>query len=204
MRTVGRAAWNAALAALLGGAVFFGVRRLADFAHRTHSQTAVPLLVLFVLMAVYLTWVVRRDDSAVWMASLGAVATVMLFIHITLLDTRALREHGLEQHARITGVQTKSNADNTDYQVYTLEALDGPPINETATGGLGGSKRVGEIVTVTTDPAGRVAPKLGRLPSAATQAWMGRVDTVLAVLLVPVLIGWTRERTRKRPGQQRG
>lgn len=204
MRTVGRAAWNAALAVLLGGVVFFGVRGLADFAHRTHNQSGVPLLVLFVLIAVYLTWVVRRDDPAMWMASLGAIAVAMLFVHIALLDARALREHGLEQHARITEVQTKLDTDNTDYQVYTLEALDGPPINETATGSLGGSRRVGEIVTVTTDPSGQVAPKLGRLPSAAMQVWMGRADTALAVLLVPVLIGWTRERAGKRPGRQRG
>ncbi|MGA5821505.1 hypothetical protein ACPC54_26990 [Kitasatospora sp. NPDC094028] len=204
MRTVGRAAWNAALAALLGGVVFFGVRTLADFAHRTRNQVGVPVLVLLVLTAVYLTWVVRRDDPARWMASLGAIATAMLFVHIALLDARALRDHGLEQHARIAKVQTKFNADNTDYQVYTLEALDGPPINGTATGDLGGSREVGEIVVVTTDPSGQVAPKLGKLPSAATQVWMGRVDTALAVLLVPALIGWAKERTRKRPGRQRG
>ncbi|MFI2612532.1 hypothetical protein [Kitasatospora sp. NPDC018619] len=204
MRTVGRAVRSAALAAVVGGGVFLGVRGLADFAHRTHNQVGVPVLVLLVLMAVYLPWVVRRDDPTVWMAVLGAVATVMLFVHIALLDTRALREHGLEQHARITKVQTKFNADNTDYQVYTLEALDGPPIDETATGSLGGSRRVGDVVTVTTDSTGRIAPKLGGLPSAATQAWLGRVDTALAVLVVAVLIGWTAERTGKRPGRRRG
>ncbi|MFD8598188.1 hypothetical protein ACFV1L_24610 [Kitasatospora sp. NPDC059646] len=202
MRTAGRAAWNAALAALLGGAVFFGDRKLADFAHRTHGQAAVPLLVLLVLITVHLTWVVRRDDPALLMTLLGAIATAMLFVHISVLDSRALREHGLEQHARITRVQTKFNADNTDYQVYTLEALDGPPITGTATGTLGGSRRVGETVTVTTDPSGQVAPTLGGLPSAAEQLWMGRLDTALAVLLVPVLIGWTRERTRKHSGRQ--
>ncbi|MEU4587366.1 hypothetical protein AB0F92_35815 [Kitasatospora aureofaciens] len=126
----------------------------------------------------------------------------MLYVHISLLDTRALREHGLEQHSRITQVQTKFNADNSDYQVYTLEALDGPPINETAQG-HGGSGEAGTIITVTTDPSGQVAPKLGKLPSAATQLWLSRVDTALAVLLVPVLIGWTRKRTRECPGAQR-
>ncbi|MFJ9448365.1 hypothetical protein ACIRRH_42135 [Kitasatospora sp. NPDC101235] len=202
MRTVGRAAGYAALAALLGGAVFFAVRKLADGAHRNHVQEGVPLLVLLVVMAVYLTRMVRDHDIDGWIAALCAIATVMLYVHISLLDTRALREHGLEQHARITKVQTKFNADNTDYQVYTLEALDGPPINGTAEG-HGGSGGVGTIVTVTTDPSGQVAPKLGKLPSAATQLWLGRVDAALAVLLVPVLIGWARKRTRKCPGPQR-
>ncbi|MFI6115203.1 hypothetical protein [Kitasatospora sp. NPDC051164] len=204
MRTVGRAAWNTALAASLGAAVFFGTRELADLAHRTHGQVAVPTVTLLILLAVFLTWYMRRGKPPGWMLSLAAIATAMLFLHISLLDTRALREHGLEQHARITDVQTKFNADNTDYQVYTLEAMDGPPIKGTATGSLGGSKQVGEIVTVTTDPSGQVAPKLGKLPSAAMQLWMGRVDTVLALLLVPVLIGWTMERTKKRTGRQLG
>ncbi|MGW7445065.1 hypothetical protein [Kitasatospora sp. NPDC054795] len=203
MRTVGRAAWYTTLAALLGGAVFFGTRRLADFAHRTRLQVAVPLLVVLVLWAVFLTWWVRRDDPAAWMAALAALATGMLFLHISLLDTRSLRERGVEQHARIAKVTTKFNADDTSYQVYTLEALDGPPINGTATGSFGGSKEVGETVTVTTDPSGQVAPQLGKRPSAAKQLWMGRVDSALAVLLVPVLIGWTVERTKKRPARPR-
>ncbi|MFF2149236.1 hypothetical protein [Kitasatospora sp. NPDC058190] len=203
MRTVGRAAWNTALAALLGGAVFFTIRKLADFAHRNHLQVGVPVLVVLVLWTVFLTWWVRRDDPAVWMVAVATLATGMLFLHIALLDTRSLRDHGLEQHARITRVTTEFNADDTSYQRYTLEALDGPPINGTAAGDLGGSKQVGDTVTVTTDPSGHVAPQLGKLPSAAKQLWMGRIDTAVAVLLVPALIGWAMERTKKRPARPR-
>ncbi|MFJ9611514.1 hypothetical protein ACIRS1_34760 [Kitasatospora sp. NPDC101176] len=201
MRTVGRAAAYAASAALLGGGVVVVVRKLAGLAHRSQGQEGVPLLVLLVVMAVYITRMVRNHDIDGWIASLCAIATVMLYVHISLLDTRALREHGLEQHARITKVQTRFNADDSDYQVYTLEALDGPPIDRTAQG-RSGSGEVGTIITVTTDPSGQVAPKPGGLPSAATQLWLGRVDTALTVLLVPVLAGWTRKRIGKCPRAQ--
>ncbi|MFJ5924395.1 hypothetical protein ACIQF6_17535 [Kitasatospora sp. NPDC092948] len=204
MRTLGRVAGNVALAALIWAAVLFAFRGLAELSYRASMQVAMPAIVITVLWIVFAAWSSSHKDPTGWMIVVAVLAVVMLIAHSYLLDVRALRDHGLLQHARITKVTTEFNADNTSYPRYTLEAIDGPPITGTVTAGSGSSYRVGDTVTVTTDPSGHVGTELGTLPSATAERWTRWVDTAAAALMIPALAGWAITRIRKRPTPERG
>ncbi|MFF2629537.1 hypothetical protein ACFVUN_27710 [Kitasatospora griseola] len=203
MRTVGRAVGNAALAALVWAAVVLAGRELAAFSYRFGAQIATPAVVISGLSILLAVWPASRKDPTGWMIVVASLAVVLLVAHTYLLDIRALRHHGIEQHARIAKVTTEFDANNNSYPRLSLEALDGPPISAAVDGNLGSSYRVGATVTVTTDPAGHVAPALGTLPSASRERWTSRVDTAAAALMVVPLTGWAIGRTRKRrsPGR---
>ncbi|MGW4382275.1 hypothetical protein [Kitasatospora sp. NPDC004531] len=198
MRTAGRAVGYAVLAALLWAAVFFGVRELAGLSYRFGLQIVVPAVLISALFIALAAWPAARRDPTGWTVALAVLAVVMLFAHSHLLDVRALRDHGLEQHARVTRVTTEWDADNNSYPRLTLEALDGPPITDLVDGRLGSSYRVGQTVTVTTDPTGHVHTELGALPSTAHQRWTARVDTATGLLMAVPLTGWALSRTRTR------
>ncbi|WP_035870117.1 hypothetical protein [Kitasatospora cheerisanensis] len=197
MRTAGRAVGTTVLGALLWAAVFFAVRGLAGFSYRHSLQIAMPATVIAALFILFAGWSASRQDPTGWMIVLAVLGVAMLIAHTHLLDVRALRDHGTEQHARITEVTTHFNADNTSYPRYTLEALDGPPINGTVDGGLTDSHRIGDTVTVITDPTGHVPPDLGTLPSATAQLWTTRADDAIAALMIFPAAGWALDRIRK-------
>ncbi|MFI9787668.1 hypothetical protein ACIHEI_29805 [Kitasatospora sp. NPDC051984] len=203
MRMAGRAVWNSALAALIWAAVFFGLRGLAEYSYQQHLQAIVPTLVIIAMWIAFIAWVGSRDDPTGWLVIVAVLGTIMLVGHMHLLDVRALRDHGIEQHARVTRVTTEWDANNNSHQRYTLEALDGPPITATIDGGYGDYYDVGDTVTVTTDPTGHVGPQLGTTPSTGDERWTARIDTATAVLMGAPLTAWAVERTRKRRSPDR-
>ncbi|WP_143200423.1 hypothetical protein [Kitasatospora sp. CB01950] len=197
MRTAGRAVGSVALAALIWAAAYFGIRELAAFSYRFSLQLVAPAVLITALVLLLAAWSSNRDDPTGWMVVLAVLAVVMLIAHGHLLDVRALRDHGLEQHARVTRVTTEFDANNSSYPRLTLEALDGPPLTGTVDGNLGSSFRVGQTVTVTTDPVGHVGPQLGTLPGAANQRWTIWIDDTTGALMVVPLTGWAIDRIRK-------
>jgi hypothetical protein len=189
IRIRGRLVGPAALLLVGSAVVWLGVEVGAGaLLHVTQSVwVALPLYPGLYLLAVYLLWVMvpSLEEPKGWgvLALLVLPVSALVVMHLTYsgLDQRAMNARGREVRATVT--DTYWVEQGTDPPLFVADAVD--PSGRPLPGKIYGAKvKVGQTVTVTVDPEGKVPLSLGGRPQGSGRFLAAGITAGVEVLLL--------------------